>query len=152
MIRGRGVAKQWDSDVGSWNVFNLIDYLKENYNIDEDWIILQGHSFGAQGALYLACDDRACFRKLVLVSAYDSGCNYRNVTIPIRGYSGDPFKEGDKEDINSYVFMERIFPEVFGRDNWFIRPVSHDEIPEVAFQEDLDNNGKSDLVEWMLSE
>ena len=48
--------------------------------------------------------------------------------------------------------MREIFKNNFGIEKLFERKVSHDNIPITAFTEDLNNDNKSDLIEWMLTQ
>ena len=150
-LSGYGYSDSWNNPEAAVKFFTMMDYVLNNYKVDRTRIILQGQSMGAQGALYLAADTRSCFTKLVLVSGYEPYRDYSGVHIPIRGYSGSPDIPRPREDRTSYNFMAACFSRQFGLDNWFVRACSHDQIPLVAFHEDLDGNGVSDLAEWMLA-
>ena len=151
-MTGLGYAPSWNCPQSADNLFALIDYLKEHYPIDETKIILEGHSLGGQGVLYMAADPRACFSAVVPISAYDPNVSCYGITAKVRGYTGSPYIPAPREDWTSYRFMEQVFKEIFGLENWHIKSCSHYDIPMVAFEEDLDGNGQSDLIEWMLAQ
>ena len=151
-MTGAGLADTWRSQKSADNLFALIDYLKENLSIDETRIILEGHSLGGQGALYMAADPRACFSAVVPISAYDPDVSCYGITAEVRGYTGSPYIPAPREDWESFRFMEKIFGDIFGPENWHIMNCSHYDIPMVAFEEDLDSSGQSDLIEWMLAQ
>ena len=118
-------------------------------NINTDKIIIEGHSLGGSGTLYIGAHSRACFSAVVPISGYPSYANLNNIKVPIRGYVGSS-KKG--EDTNSINYMREIFKNNFGIEKLFERKVSHDNIPITAFTEDLNNDNKSDLIEWMLTQ
>lgn len=151
-MTGLGLADTWNCRKSADNLFALIDYLKETYPIDESKIILEGHSLGGQGALYMAADPRACFSAVVPISAYDPNISCAGILAKVRGYTGSPYIPAPREDWVSFHFMEEIFGALFGSENWHIMNCSHYDIPMVAFEEDLDGNGQSDLIEWMLAQ
>ena len=150
-MTGCGYAETWRCPESADNLFHLIDYLTHTYYIDMDHIILEGHSLGGQGALYMAADPRACFSAVVPVSAYSPDVSCSGITAAVRGYTGSPYIPAPREDWDSFNFMKKVFREDFGSQNWFMKNCSHYDIPMVAFEEDLDGNGRSDLIEWMLS-
>ena len=151
-LTGYGYSSTWRSPEAADKLFALIDYLKENYPIDENRISIEGHSLGGEGVIYMAADPRACFSAVVPVSAYNPYVAHENIKTAVRGYSGSPFIPAPREDWDSYHYMKSIFDKHFGIQNWFVKNCSHYDIPMVAFEEDADGNGQSDLIEWMLSQ
>lgn len=151
-LTGFGYSDSWSCPETAEKLFDLIDYLKENYNIDENRISIEGHSLGGQGALYMAAHPRACFSAVVLVSAYDPGVSFQHVDTAVRGYTGSPYLPSPREDWTSFNFMNEAFEKVFGLENWYIKSCSHYDIPMVALQQDADFDGHSDLIKWMISQ
>ena len=137
----------WQSPEGIDALYKVLDYILDNYDVDKDRIILEGHSMGAQGAFKAAADSRSPFTKLVIGSGYDGGIDYGKIKIPVKGYSGG-YETG--ESFESIKFMLRVFRDYFGENNWYMGPYSHDDVAIRYFQEDQDKNGKSDIIEWML--
>ena len=151
-MTGAGYNTTWRSPQSADNFFKLLDHLKKTLHIDETRIILEGHSLGGQGALYMAADPRACFSAVVPISAYSPDVSCKQITSAVRGYTGSPYLPAPREDWESYNFMKSIFTDVFGIQNFHMKNCSHYDIPMVAFEEDLDGNGQSDLIEWMLAQ
>ena len=142
---------QWQSKEGQDALFKLIDYLMEVYDVDQSKIILEGHSMGAQGALKAAADPRSPFTKLVIGSGYSvDSVDYRTIQIPVKGYSGGTGDSGPRDDPESYHFMNVVFKDYFGKENWFTGPYTHDDVAIKFFQKDDDGNKNSDIIEWML--
>ena len=143
---------RWGTPQGADAIYKLIDHLKENYNIDETKIILEGHSMGGQGAIYIAADDRACFSKLVIVSGEYANIDYDKITIPVFGCVGGgadkPADQRDAEGIRK--FMTTTFKDKFKEAEFFEGPYNHDNVAIQFFQKDEDKNNKSDIIEWML--
>ena len=145
---------RWGTPQGADAIFKLIDHLKKNYNIDENRIILEGHSMGGQGAIYIAADDRACFSKLVIVSGEYADIDYNKISIPVFGCVGGgmdrPADQRDAEGIRK--FMTTTFKDKFKDAEFFEGPYNHDNVAIAFFQKDDDLNHQSDIVEWMLKE
>ena len=60
--------------------------------------------------------------------------------IPTRGYS-------------EYIsFMNNKFQSTFGSENYYQLNTSHGNVPNAALNMDENNDNKSDLVEWMLTQ
>ena len=150
-LTGYGYGESWNTPEIADKFFALLDYLKANYNIDESRISIEGHSLGGQGAVYMAADPRACFSAVVPVSAYHPDVPYGHITAAVRGYTGSPYLPAPREDWTSFNYMTEMFTKYFGPENLQVRSCSHYDIPMVAFHEDADGDGKSDLITWMLT-
>ena len=145
----------WHEPKSADELFQLIDHLLKTCPIDPSQIVLEGHSMGGQGALYMATDPRACFARVAVFSGYPMGRSCDSIKIPIRGYSGKPGNSGDytvDEDPISYEFMKKLFERDLGIENWIQKPLSHDDLPVKVMLEDLDEDHKSDLLQWLLPE
>ena len=151
-LTGFGLSDTWSCQESADNLFALIDYLKAHYNIDETRISMEGHSLGGQGVLYMAADPRACFSAVVPVSGYDPRVDCSGITAAMRGFTGSPYLPTPREDWTSFEFMTSVFEEHFGSENLFMKNCSHYDIPMVALEEDADGDGRSDLIDWMLSQ
>lgn len=137
----------WMTKVSANNVKNLIDQLRLELNIDEERIILCGHSLGGQGAAYIANYYPDLFSCVVPLSGYDCGNKLENINIPIRAYVGSK-KSGDGTS-NNYVTKK--FAELRPDAEIFVLESTHGEIPKDVFNLDENGDNKSDIIEWMLS-
>lgn len=147
-LAGKAYNSTWNAGTTAKRLFTIIDQVVEEYNIDTDRIVISGHSMGGYGCLYMAAYNTEYFSAVVPISAYESSANLNKLTdMPIRCYVGSP---SHGEDWSTFRFTTNTLKNRFGEDAIFQRDVSHKEIPIVAFTEDLDENNKSDLVEWML--
>ena len=85
------------------------------------------------------------FRKLVIMSSPGMGCDDLSaIQIPTIGFS--------EEAVAGNSFMRGVFSATFGIESVRYYNVSHGWLPDAAFHDDADGNGRSDLVEWMLLE
>ena len=148
-LAGNGYSDAWCNETSANRLFDLIDYLVNTLNIDTNKIIIQGHSLGGQGVLYIASHNRACFSAAVPVSGYPSSANLDNINCAIRGYVGSA---SAGEDSNSVSYMRKIFNNTLGIENLCERNVSHDNLPRTAFTEDYDGDNISDLILWMFAQ
>lgn len=141
----------WDNNKTANNVINLINYIIEEYNIDESRIIIQGSDIGSLGAFYIADYKEDFFSSVVAISPENSKAKLTELMhgTPVRCYVGSQ-DYGEKVDSVKYAFGR--VAGVFGIDSVMQRHVSHEEIPVIAFREDLNEDGKSDLIEWILSQ
>ena len=149
-LSGAGYAETWNAQYVAEKLFAIIDQVVEECNIDTDRIIIQGQSMGGYGCLYMAAYHPEYFSAVVPISAYNSKTDLSKLEgIPFRAYVGS---KNYGEDGNSEYFVMNTLVNVFGAENVNQRLCSHDEIPIMAFEEDLNEDGKSDLIEWMLAQ
>ena len=134
----------------------LIEYSKDTYNIDEENIVLMGHSLGGVGVVKVSYEMQKkynidYFNKLVIMSGFtdlrypkndlNSGYNYFS-SKPIRDYDE---KDEDNASIDFFNWLGKSTDDLL-----IYKGVSHSKMPEVAIIEDKDNNGISDLIEWLF--
>lgn len=149
---------------GSWNagawclpqskdaLSDLLDLIVTQYNIDEDKVIITGHSLGGQGALYMAARMPGRFSAVVVlsgynpISRYDKTVDISTIMAPVCGFVGTV---SAGEDDVSYRFMLNGFANRFGVDNTYVINCSHGKVPQKAFCQDNNGNGMSDLLEWI---
>lgn len=135
----------WCNNTTFNNVKNLIDKIIENYNIDTDNIIISGGSTGGIGSMYYAANMSEYFSKLVVISGYYIS-DYKNVTIPTRGYVG-------ASSDTAIDFMNGSFSSYFGKENLYIlQGFTHHTVLHGTFKQDEDNNNRSDLIEWLFKD
>ena len=149
-LSNAGYADTWNSPYVAEKLFTIIDRVVEEYDIDPNQIVIQGQSMGGYGCLYMAAYHPEYFAAVVPISAYNSNADLAKLEgMPFRAYVGTP---ANGEDGHSVNFVMGTLRMTFGEENVNQRACSHDEIPIVAFTEDLNEDGKSDLIEWMLAQ
>lgn len=148
-LAGDWWANRWNKSDSKENLKELLDWFIENYNVDTENIILMGHSLGGQGALYMALELEEYFSKCVVLSGYTSGIDNSEIKIPTIGYVG---KSASGEDSASESYMRNYFEPIFGADYTFFINASHGGVPKRAMKFDENENGRSDLVEWMFGD
>lgn len=147
ILSGRNSRGNWHNQTSVTQVIELIDYMAETYNIDRDKVYLCGHSLGGMGTTYIASKAPEYFAAVIPLSGYDCGVNAKKLEMPIRGYVGSV------GDGSSYHYMNNLFNDKdgLGMENLYYVPVGHGEVPRAAFTLDENANGRSDLIEWLLS-
>ena len=148
-LAGDWWANRWNKTESEDNLKALLDWFIDNYNVDTENIIIMGHSLGGQGALYMAHQLQEYFSKCVVLSGYTSGIDNSEIKIPTIGYVG---KSASGEDSASESYMKKYFETVFGEDYTFFINASHGGVPKRAMKFDENENGRSDLIEWMLGD
>lgn len=141
---------QWN--MGYWNnsrtaadLEQLLNRFIAEHNVDPERIILCGFSAGGIGAMYMAVQMPDYFSKLVVMSSLPLyGGDISQISIPTVGYSEKAVSVGS--------FMKSEFPAVFGENSVHYYDVKHTAVPDAAFNDDIDGNHRSDLVEWMLTD
>lgn len=149
-LSGNGYSNSWNGPVPAENVFKLIDYIIEEYNIDTNKIVIQGHSLGGYGCLYMATYKPDYFSAVVPISPYSSNVDLSKLeNMEFKCFVG---KSSRGEDENSVRYTMNVLKPIFGEENIIQRSASHNKILTVAFTEDANGDNKSDLIEWMLSQ
>lgn len=141
-------TNQWNTETCANNLQVLLDLIIEKYNINTNNIIIGGHSLGGYGAEYMAWKFPQYFSKAVVMSGYDAGIPHNEILIPVIGYVG---ATAAGEHNGSERYMLNAFAYDFGAENVHHLIASHGGLPSVAFNEDLDGNNRSDLIEWMFA-
>ena len=150
-LTGKYNAGTWNTPMAADLIFDLIESLKKDYDIDTNRIILEGHSMGAQGALYIAADSRASFSAVIVLDAYDPGVDLTNITSEVRGYTSDPLVHPQSKHYHDY--MKELFNSTFQKENWFVvKSASHDSLPKAVFTMDKDHDKQSDTITWLLAQ
>ena len=133
----------WNSPQMLENIQMLLKHMGEQYPVDLDNVILIGFSAGGMGATYFVQEAPELFRKLVIMSSPGMGCeDLSAIQIPTIGCS--------EEAVAGNSFMRGMFSATFGAESVRYYNVTHGWLPDAAFHDDSDGNGRSDLVEWML--
>lgn len=133
---------RWTTATAQKYVRNLLDDFESEHNVDTNKVFIGGHSLGANGAIYMAEKMDDIFSKAFILSGYehDNLYNIQNVKIPIIGYNG-------KSDS---PYMNKEFQDTVGEENVINVNARHGAVSVDAFNRDADNDGKSDLFEWLL--
>ena len=140
----------WSSGNIVKKFYSILDEVTANNNIDKDKIILIGFSMGGVGVYGISDGKTDLYSALVVMSA--SNVTVKNEeqysSVPVRGYVGS--EEGEYEP--AYEYMNEDFVKMFGNNNLVHLDVDHGMIPLTAYKQDLNNNKKSDLIEWALAQ
>ena len=139
---------------GDWSsvrdkLYNLIEYVSNEKNIDKNQIVLVGHSMGGIGVQTIANNNIDYFSAFVILSGYNAGVNldqFKNTKI--RAYAGST---AYGEDTASYNYTTSTLANAIGVNNTFILNTYHGGVPKMAFNLDENKNNKSDLIEWMFN-
>ena len=140
-------AHTWKNPQAKAQIVALLDKVIQKYNVDTNNIIISGHSLGGQGALYMAHQLPNYFSKAVVFSGYSPSIDEDEIKIPTIGFVGT---EDAGEAPGSINYMINDFEPVFGTQNMVTLKTAHGSVPSVAFKRDVNNNGRSDVVEWMF--
>ncbi len=148
-LTGEYNAGAWCNERAEGYLKTLVEDLSNTYNIDSDKIFISGGSLGGQGAIYMAGKMGDVFSKGVILSGYSQGVNPADINIPVRGYVGST---SAGEDSASYNYMVNQVANGIGEENVHVLNASHGDLPQTAFGLDEDGNGRSDIMEWLLSD
>lgn len=150
-LTGELIRGSWDC---YWNLPRTVDAVKEilddfipTHNVDTSRIYIMGHSLGGQGSLYLASYLSDYFAACVALSPYRPGSVIYNLEMPIRLYVGTVSAGEDEGSIN----YANSIVGIVGSDNLISVSSSHGNLPIHAFRRDKDQNGRSDLFEWLFA-
>jgi predicted esterase len=146
-LTGKWNSGVWHDKYTADNLQALLDKFISEHNVDTNNVVIVGHSLGGHGALYMAHQLPEYFSKCVVLSGFQVWINISEITIPTIGYVG---LRGYGESVGSVNYMNGYFARVFGEENVFQIPTSHGSLPLVVFHQDLDNNNRSDIIEWMF--
>lgn len=141
---------------GSWNcerdanrIMEIINYMKENYSIDENNISITGASLGGLGTQYMVAKMPDVFSRAVVLSGYPCNADIKDITVPIIGFVGHP---NYGEDSGSYSYMTNRFKKEFGKAQTIVMNSSHGSLPYDVFNLDENNDNKSDIFMWLIGE
>jgi predicted peptidase len=133
--------KSWVSKNSEKYVRGLVGTFTKTHNVNPEMIFIGGHSIGGMGSLYMAKHASDLFSKAFTFSGFaHSSYDLKDISIPIIGYNG----QGDS------VFMDEDFASTFGSNNFVKVATKHGSVPINAFNRDANENGKSDLIEWLF--
>ena len=138
----------WAKDESVNKIMDIINEVISENNINTNKIILCGHSLGAMGCTYIAERIHNFFSCVCLLSGYEIGVDLSQITDDILGVVG---MLENNEDPESVDFMIGHFKEHFGKDKLWELSCDHANVPALAFLDDADLDGKSDLISWMFS-
>ena len=139
----------WCTDTLATNLRTLISHIMSDKNIDPHRVYLTGASLGGQGTIYHSIKLADIFAKSAALSGYGSQIKYSNLEIPMLGIVG---KRNFGEDSNSINFMRSSIKPLLPESNFIELNASHGDLPEVTFTLDLNNNNRSDIIEWLFSD
>ncbi|MBR0277916.1 MAG: dienelactone hydrolase family protein [Clostridia bacterium] len=152
-IDAYAVCPQVPTNINGWtqvsdSVFELIDHMCENYNIDERKISLIGHSMGGTGTWSLAASHPERFSCIVPMSG-SIGNNDKNKKalgiMPIRAFVGSADTVVAPETSTEFVSsLKEINADC---EMTVFEGATHFDVPELVF-----NNDEIDIINWVLSQ
>lgn len=141
-------TRGWDNPESEAQIRTLISDFSTTHNVDTSRISLAGHSWGGQGALYLADKMGDVFSNAVVMSPYSpNDTDINNIKIPVRAYVGSNYNGEDKTTRN---YTNGELAGVIGQENVFEVGASHGDVPSIALGTDTNGNGCPDAYEWMF--
>lgn len=138
----KGVADDLARDVDE-----ILNTFSQTHKIDANNIVVVGHSMGGTGALHLADhelfqdNEGFKFSKAAALTGYRE--EQTDYEIPIAIYA-DSTSEYALENHNLNQNSDDKYVDWVGR--------AHTQVDNLAFTEDLDNDGKADLLEWLFDD
>lgn len=130
------------------NLANLLDKFILEHNVDQNKIIVAGLGLGGQGTIYMSVKLSDYFSRAVVFSGYASSVPCSSIEIPTNGYVG-------RAELGEGPSMIRFMRDSFAPEvncHFEIIDSSHNDLPKVVLNIDKNQDGKSDLVEWMFSD
>ena len=142
-LYGSWNAGNWTNQRAKQQVADIVNFFVENYPVDTDRVIISGHSLGGLGALYMAVELPEYFDKVVSMSSVTpQGCEIEEIQVPVLGCVETTYLPTH--------FMNTRFVELFGEENLRKYDEIHAFIPDAALIDDSNENGRSDLIEWIF--
>lgn len=133
----------WSQPDTANQIRDLLDKFITEHSVNTEKIYLMGFSSGGVGALYMALEMPDYFSKLVILSGLQlEGYDISRISMPTVGCA--------ETSLSWASFMRSEFAHVFGEDSIRYYDVEHYLLPRAAFNDDTDENLRSDLVEWLL--
>lgn len=142
--------KSWCRSSVEKSLRGLLKEFESSHNVDKDNISLIGFSLGGAGALYMANEMSDVFKKAVALSPYEPGNLGSSMKIPTKVYAGG--KDDNRGAGTPVPMVKNKLPKILGSENCTIVPgKGHGQLPGAVFNTDADNNGCSDVIEWLAS-
>lgn len=138
----------WMSEDKKEAVMSLIERICVDYPINTDKVSIVGHSSGGGGCLYVNARSNGYFCAVVPISSVKSSPNEHKLNgAKLRAY----LAVGDGEGNLKWYYETKLKP-IAGKEQCFVVNSTHLNSGEEAFEEDKNKDGKSDLIEWILSQ
>lgn len=148
-MKGDFYSDSWCNEFTQNNLEDLLEDIMRKRNIDRDRIYVIGSGLGGQGAIYMAVNMSEYFSRAVVLSGYPSNVSCSDIKIPVKGFVGT---ERKGEDVQAINFMKQTFAPQVGEKNLTIIEASQFTLPREVFCRDGNNNGRSDMLEWLFSD
>ena len=147
------LAPQCPANFNSWievsnQVFGLIDKVSKEYNIDENKIILTGHSMGGSGTWYIALQQPERFSCIVPMSGRIEDTQENRAALsktPIWAFVGE--NDAIVDPAYSVNFYEQLINTNPNIKCTVFESAEHKDVPSLAW---LDK--EVNLLEWMLAQ
>ncbi len=139
----------WGNTLSVNTIRAMVKYAKDKYNIDENKVVLIGHSHGGNGVPSVFSTNKKLFSALVIMSGSNPTPISSDVSalkkIPLKGYTENNVLV--MNDMKSYFnSLGRI------KDLTIYKNTTHSEVPKKSLTEDKNGDKISDLIYWALSQ
>ena len=128
-------------------LFDLINSVVTEYNIDPRKISICGHSCGGKGTEFMTYQRPDYFSCQVILSGYgpengitDAMIKEKVGKLPTRAYG------------ESGLYRHSQLKTLYGSENVFVVNTDHSGVPRLTFNQDSNNDRISDVFLWMLSQ
>ena len=142
-LTGKYNAGSWNNSTAEGYLRDLINDFQQNHAVDKNNIAVAGYSLGGMGSLYMAKHMEDVFSKAAVISGYNVYIDTKDINIPIIGYVGE--NEDPKH-------MKSLFANNLGEEYLVTLQAHHGNAQEKVFTRDENNNGRSDIIEWLFND
>ena len=144
----------WGNDKSMERIGEIITSFSQTHNIDENNIAMSGHSLGGIGAVYASRNNRfeqltgIKISKTVILSGYTDR-NVDSLDMDTKIYVGSSGDGAAKWEMHEYLVKTGAVSE---EDYHVLQGSTHGSLDQDAFTLDDDNDGRSDVFEWLFDE
>ena len=142
-LTGNYYLGNWNNEKAEGYIRDMLSSFEQNHAVDKNNIAVSGYSLGGMGSIYMSEHMDDIFTKSAVISGYDIGIDTKGIDIPIMGYVG---KNENRED------MKKLFERNLGEEYLLTLEAHHGNIDEEVFKRDSNQNGRSDIIEWLFND
>ncbi|MCD4658340.1 MAG: PDZ domain-containing protein [Planctomycetes bacterium] len=142
---------EWWSDAGAYNVLNIIDYVKYNYNLNENKVFCSGFSDGASGSYYIAMAHNTPFAGFLPLNGHVAVAQVGGMQVQLPNLGNKPMYviNTGKDQLYPALKLKSII-ELMKKAGAKIEYKVYDEYGHTP-QYLLDKNEYELIYKWMLS-
>ena len=147
-------GNKWVTDSEFEMVKQSIDWAKSYYNIDLDNVVLMGHSMGGRGVVFLSYGMYHKYNKSFFSAIVAMTCNVAGAYPSDNGQDGyNYFSKVKKIRVYSEASESSGFLNWLGRSDQFVYlpNTNHGSVPYNSMTKDENNDGVSDLINWVFN-